>query len=117
MDSTQLGGGGGQWIGDNLIEVRVKLMNEMVQFKGREKEKEVVVYGVTMWKSKKRPMKENLFLLRHVFSICGDAGHWWLAVFANLNSSPEIWILDSIPADSAERSRRAGILWDMLQRH
>ena len=83
----------------------------------RQQENEVVVFAVTLWQSKKWPIKENTFLLRSVFLMCGDQAHWCVAVSVNLNFSPEIWLLDSLAHGSATRSRRAQLLWGMLESH
>ena len=40
-----------------------------------------------------------------------------MAVFLHLLSSPEVWILDSLCPDSAQRQQRGTVLWDLLKRH
>ena len=42
---------------------------------------------------------------------------WWMAVFLHLLSSPEVWILDSLCPDPAQRQQRGTVLWDLLKRH
>ena len=40
-----------------------------------------------------------------------------MAVFLHLLSSPEVWILDSLCPDSAQRQQRGTVLCDLLKRH
>ena len=106
--------GGGRWIGDNLIETRVQLMNLLLHRKlGLQRR----VWPVTLWWKKSLPQKENCFALDWITLVCGEQGHWWVAVFLHLLSSPEVWILDSLCPDSAQGQQRGTVLWDLLKRH
>ena len=90
--------GGDRWIGDNLIEIRVQLMNLLLHRKlGLQRR----VSPVTLLRKKSLPQKENFFDLDWFLLVCGEQGHWWVAVFLHLLSSPEVWILDSPCPDSA----------------
>ena len=106
--------GGDRWIGDNFIEIRVQLMNLLLHWKlGLQRR----VWPVTLWRKKRLPQKENFFALDWFILVCGEQGHWWVAVFLHLLSSPEVWILDSLCPDSAQRQQRGTVLWDLLKRH
>ena len=106
--------GADRWIGDNLIEIRVQLMNLLLHRKlGLQRR----VWPVTLWRKKSLPQKENCFDLDWFILVCGKQGHWWVAVFLHLLSSPEVWILDSLCPDSAQRQQRGTVLWDLLKRH
>ena len=106
--------GGDRWIGDNLIEIRVQLMNLLLHRKlGLQRR----VWPVTLWRKKCLPQKENLFALDWFILVCGEQGHWWGAIFLHLLSSPEVWILDSLCPNSAQRQQRGTVLWDLLKRH
>ena len=106
--------GGNRWIGNNLIEIRVQLMNLLLHRKlGLQRR----VWPVTLWRKKSLPQKENCFDLDWFILVCGEEGHWWVVVFYHLLSSPEVWILDSLCPDSAQRQQRGTVLWDLLKRH
>ena len=106
--------GGDRWIGDNLIEIRVQLMNLLLHRKRGLRRR---VWPVTLWRKKSLPQKENFFDFDWFILVCGEQGHWWVAVFLHLLSSPEVWILDSLCPDSAQRQQRGTVLWDLLKRH
>ena len=104
--------GGDRWIGDNLIEIRVQLMNLLLHWKlGLQRR----VWPVTLWRKKSLPQEENFFALHCFILVCGEQGHSWVAVFLHLLSSPEVWILDSLCPDSAQRQQRGTVLWDLLK--
>ena len=106
--------GDDRWIGDNLIEIRVQLMNLLFHRKlGLQRR----VWPVTLWPKKSLPQKENFFDFDWFILVCGEQGHWWVAVFLHLLPSPEVWILGSLCTDSAQRQQRGTVLWDLLKRH
>ena len=106
--------GGNRWIRDSLIEIPVQLMNLLLHRKlGLQRR----VWPVTLWRKKSLPQKENAFDFEWFILVCGEQGHWWVAVFLHLLSSHEVWILDSLCADSAQRQQRGTVQWDLLKRH
>ena len=106
--------GGDRWIGDNLIEIRLRIMDLLLHRKlGLQRR----VRPVTLWRKKSLPQKENCFDYDWFILVCGEQGHWWVAVFLHLLLSPEVWILDSLCPDSAQRQQRGTVLWDLLKRH
>ena len=106
--------GGDRCIGYNLIEIRVQLMNLLLHRKlGLQRR----VWPVTLWRKKGLPQKENFFDFVWFILVCGEQGHWWVAVFLHLLSSPEVWILDSLCPDCAQRQQRGTVLWDLRRGH
>ena len=97
-----------------MIEIRVQLMNLLLHRKLGLQQR---VWPVTLWRKKSLPQKENCFDLDWFILVCAEQGHWWVAVFLHLLSSPEVWILDSLCPDSAQRQQRGTVLLDLLRRH
>ena len=98
--------GGDRWIGDNLIEIRVQLMNLLLH---RNLGLQRRVWPFTLWRKKSLPQKENFFDFDWFILVCGEQGPCF-AISTNM-AKPFSWLRAACQAVKMQRimSGAAGV--------